>query len=96
MVHLLCRLIYLFIFDIQLLYYIIILILHHRLFSGDIYLFLSLSSLVVTELFYSEVFEIFVILSAILFPIKSPVASAVFLIALFEAVLSSSVVDYLA
>ena len=96
MVHLLCRLIYLFIFDIQLLYYIIILILHHRLFSGDIYLFLSLSSLFVTELFYSEVFEIFVILSTILFPIKSPVASAVFLIALFEAVLSSSVVDCLA
>ena len=96
MVHLLCRLIYLFIFDIRLLYYIIILILHHRLFSGDIYLSLSLSSLFVTELFYSEVFEIFVILSAILFPIKSPVASAVFLIALFEAFLSSSVVDCLA
>ena len=49
---------------------------------GDIYLFLdiSLSSLfvAVSELFCTEVFEIFVILLAILLPLKSPVASAVF------------------
>ena len=33
-------------------------------------------------------------LSAILFPIKSPVASTAFGIALFEAVLSASVADF--
>ena len=48
-----------------------------------------------SELFFGEVFETLVILSAILFPIKSPVASAVFLIALFEAVSSASVADCL-
>ena len=37
-----------------------------------------------------------VILSAMLLPIKSPVASAVFCIALFEAVFNASVVDFLA
>ena len=37
-----------------------------------------------------------VILSAILLPIKSPVASAVFWIALFDAVFIASVVDFLA
>ena len=42
-----------------------------------------------------EVFDTFVILSAILFPIKSPVASAVFKIALFEAASIASVADYL-
>ena len=36
-----------------------------------------------------------VILSAILLPIKSPVASAVFWIALFKAVFIASVVDFL-
>ena len=46
--------------------------------------------------FCSEVFEIFVILLAILLPIKSHVASAVFFITLFELVLSASVADYLA
>ena len=40
--------------------------------------------------------EIFVILLAILLAIKSPVASAVFWIALFEAVFIGSVVDFLA
>ena len=48
------------------------------LYSGDIYLSLSVSSSFVSELFFGEVFEPLVILSAILFPIKSPVASAVF------------------
>ena len=47
--------------------------------SGEIYLSLGISSSsFVSELFCSEVFEIPVILSAILFPMKSPVASAVF------------------
>ena len=40
--------------------------------------------------------EIPVILSAILLPIKSPVTSAVFRIALFDAVFMASAVDYLA
>ena len=60
------------------------------LFSGDIYLTLSIFSFV-SELLCGEVFETFVILSAILLPIKSLVASAVFRIALFDAVLSASV-----
>ena len=41
-----------------------------------------------------DFFEILVILSAILLPIKSPVASAVFWIALFEAVVIASVADF--
>ena len=43
-----------------------------------------------------DFFEKFVILSAILLPIKLPVASAVFLIALFDAVFGESVADFLA
>ena len=46
--------------------------------SGDTYLSLGIPLIVVSELFYCEVFETFVILLAILLPIKSPVASAVF------------------
>ena len=64
--------------------------------SGDIYFSLSISSSSVSELFRGEVFVAFVILSAILFPIKSLVASAVFWIGFFEEVLSASVVDCLA
>ena len=45
------------------------------------------------EIFF---FEVLVILSAILLPIKSPVASAVFLIALSEAVFITSTADFLA
>ena len=45
--------------------------------SRDLYFSLSISSFV-SKLFCGEVFEDLVILSAILFPIKSPVASAVF------------------
>ena len=63
--------------------------------------FVSFSA--VSELFSGEVFETFAILllldlftrSAILLPIKSPFASAVFWIALFEAVLTASVADCL-
>ena len=43
-----------------------------------------------------DFFERFVILSTILLPIKSTLASAVFWIALFEAVFIASVVDFLA
>ena len=43
-----------------------------------------------------DFFETLVILSAILLPIKSTVASAVFWVALFEAVFIASAVDFLA
>ena len=38
---------------------------------GDIYFSLSISSALVSNLFFGEVFDVLVILSAILFPIKS-------------------------
>ena len=57
---------------------------------------LSISFLFVAELFFVEVLEPLVVLSAISLPIKSPVASAVFWIALFEAVLSAFAADCLA
>ena len=82
MVDLLDHLVNLLFFDIPLLYFIITLILAHQSFSpfysGDIYLYLNISSPFVSELFYGEVSEALVILTAILFPVKSPVASAVF------------------
>ena len=43
-----------------------------------------------------DLFETLVILSAILLPTKSPFASAVFWIALFDAVYIAPVVDFLA
>ena len=58
----------------------------------EIYIYISSF---VSELFCGKVFETLVILSAILLPIKSVVASAVFWIALFEVVLSAFVADYL-
>ena len=64
--------------------------------SGNVYFSLSISSLFVSKLFCGDVFETLVILSTILFPIKSPVASAVFSIAYFETVLRASVADFLA
>ena len=98
---------FLLFFGIPLLYYYIILksSINFCLSSGDIYLSLviSLSCLIfpfsfiiIFELFYGDIFETFIILSAIFLPIKSPVASAVFWIALFEAVLSASISDCLA
>ena len=75
------------------------------IFSGDIYLsfgnsfsdpIFSVSLYSVFRLFYDKVFKIFVILSAILLPIKSGVPSTVLWIALFEAVLSASATDYFA
>ena len=46
--------------------------------SGGINLSISISFSFVSELSFGEVFETFVILSAILLPIKSPIASGVF------------------
>ena len=70
------------------------------LYSVDIYLSLDISLscpfVTVSELFCCDVSENFVFLSVILLPIKSPVASAVFRIALFIAVISAFVTDCLA
>ena len=44
---------------------------------GDIYFSVSIPSSFVSELFFGEFFDTLVILSAILFPIKSAVAYAV-------------------
>ena len=87
------------IFDIPLLYYtnlnssIVC-----CLFSGDICLSfgVSISFSTVFECNSFRDFEISVILSAILLLIKSPVASAVFWIDLFETVFIAFVVDFLA
>ena len=43
-----------------------------------------------------DFFETFIILSTILLPVKSPVASAVLWIVLYEAVFTASVVDFFA
>ena len=94
-------------FDITLLYYF----LNFRspiiccLFSGDIHfsfgIFLSrpifaFSFAVGSRLFFHEVIRTFIILSAILLPIKSPVASAVFFNYSFVSIFSVSVPDRLA
>ena len=74
------------------------------LFSEDVYLSLAFSppssifssSFVTTsEIFCGKDFKTFVILSAILLPIKSPVASAVFWIVLSEAVFCVPAADCL-
>ena len=54
----------------------------------------SVSSSIVDK-FLVDLFDILVILSAILLPIKSSVASAVFWIALSEVVFIASVADFL-
>ena len=68
------------------------------LFFRNLYVSLIISSLfvIVSELFFGEVFDIFVILTVSSFPIKSKVASAAFWIALFKVVLNTSVTDCLA
>ena len=91
----------LLLFDIPLLYCYINLrsSITFYLSSGDTCLSLDISLLssfvLVSEYFCSEVFETFVILSAILFPIKSLTATAVFWITVFGVVLSVSPADYL-
>ena len=68
--------------------------------SGDIYLSLGISLLfsfvTVSKLFCCEFCKTFMILLAILFPIKSPVVYAVFSMNLFEEFLGASVADCLA
>ena len=91
-----------FFFHIPLLYYYINLRSSTTIYlsSGDIYfslgISLSNSFVIVSELFCVDLLDTFAILSAILLPIKLPVASAVFWITLFKVVLSSSVADSLA
>ena len=104
MVNLMYRLTNSIFFDVPLLYYTnlnssIICF----LFSGDIYLSLGISISFPSvfkcnsfEAFWEDLFKTLVILSAILLPIKWPVVSAVFWIALFEAVFIACVVDFLA
>ena len=68
-------------------------------FPGHIYLSFGISLLASSFSecnFLEDLFEAFVILSEILLPIKWPVASEVFWIALFEVVFIASVVDFLA
>ena len=74
------------------------------IFSGNIYLSLDISLsrpifsssfVTVSELFYGEVLATFVVSVAIKLTIKSPVASAVFWIDHFEAVLNASIADCL-
>ena len=89
-------------FGITLLYYYINLIssIIFCLSSGNMHLFLgfswSCSFVIVSELFCGELLETFVILSSILLPIKSLVASAVFSMTFFKENLSASVADCLA
>ena len=87
---LVCYLTNLLFFDILLLdYYINLRSIVLCLFSEDISLslgiFLSYSIVTVSELFLGEILEAFLILLAILLPLKSPVASAVFWISIFVA-----------
>ena len=69
---------------------------------GDMYLFLGVALSTSTSVssfgnsLVDFLFETLVILSAILLPIKSQVASAFFWIALFDAVFVASVVEFLA
>ena len=87
---LVCYLINLLFFDILLLdHYINLRSIVFCLFSEDISLslgiFLSYSIVTVSELFLGEILEAFLILLAILLPLKPPVACAVFWISIFVA-----------
>ena len=78
-------------------YYIILILVHQQFcgfFSGDIYLFLFCISLSrsMFSLSFVSISEVF----CRNFPVKSLLASSVFWVALFEAVSSKSVPDYLA
>ena len=67
------------------------------LFSGDIHLSFAASDSSLALFCKREyIFETLVISSAILLPFKSPIPSAVFYIALSEAVFTASVVDFFA
>ena len=97
-----CRLSNLSFFGIPLLYYITLnSSIIFCLSFGEIYLYLGISLLTSFDCI-SSLCDFFdplgfaVILSTILLPIKSPVPSAGFRIALFEAVFIASVADFLA
>ena len=90
MADLMCLLSNLLFFGIPLLYYISLNSIIFCLSFGEIYLSLGISLLTS----FCNFFDALVILSAILLPIKSPVASAVFWIAFFEAVFIASVADF--
>ena len=94
-------------FDIPLLHYCFSLrsSIIFYLFSRDIYFSLgislsssmfSLSLSTTSDILGWSIFKTFLILSAIVLSIKSPIASVYFCIALFEAVISASVTDCLA
>ena len=94
-------------FDIPLLHYCISFrsSIIFYLFSRDIYFSLgislsssmfSLSLSTTSDILGWSIFKTFLILSAIVLSIKSPIASVYFCIALFEAVISASVTDCLA
>ena len=93
---------FLLFFDIPLLHYYINLSssIIACLSSGDTYLSLgislSCSFVIVFQLFCGKVFQTFIIISAILFPVKSTVVFSVFWVILFKAVLSASVANMLA
>ena len=63
--------------------------------SGEMYLFFDASNSLFCNSF-GDFFEKIVILSAVLLPIRLPVASAVFWITFFEADFIAYVVDFLA
>ena len=72
-------------------------------FFGDVYLpfgifltnsIFSVLFVTVSGVLCGEILETFVILSAILLPVKSPAASVDFWIALFELLLRASVADF--
>ena len=90
----------LLLFDILLLYHYINIrsLVIFWLFSGDIYFStgISVSNITVSELFGGEILQMFVILSAILLPVQSPISPGVLWIAFFQVVLRASVADYLA
>ena len=85
-------------FNIPLLYFNLSSSIIYCLSSGDtcfsLGISLSCSFVTVSELFCCEFFESFANLFAVLWPIKSPVASPVFWISCFEEVLSASVADF--
>ena len=93
MIDLFFHLISLLLFDIPLLYCYIHLRSLGICLSNPI---LSSSFVTASKLICGKIDENFETLSTSFIPIKPPVASAVFLIALFEAVLSGSVADCLA
>ena len=96
MVDLVCGSTDLLFFDIPLINYYINF--NRQVFFLEIFLLVFLYILFfsnVSELFCSKFLETFVILSATLLPIKSPVASAVFLFAFLMPVLSGTAADYL-